>query len=68
MNYGRIDRAPDFRGVGGAAWQIPMAPLGQRGKPDVDGTIAGWVLNAPQAHPLWTYYLVSAIHLREIPG
>lgn len=68
MNYGRIERAPDLTGAFGAAWQLPVAPLGQRRRADLGATIAGWLLNAPQAHPLWTYYLVSVIHLHAIAG
>jgi hypothetical protein len=66
--YGTVEQEPDQIGVGGKAWRIPMAPVGQRGRPDSDGTVVGWLLHAPSAHPFWTYWMVAVIHLRPIDG
>lgn len=67
-NYGTITRHPDIVGTHGRAWQIPLSDVGRRGRPDADGTVIGWLLHAPQAHMLWTYYAVAVIHLRAIEG
>lgn len=68
MNYGTVAGTPDLVGVHGRAWRIPMATLGKRGRPDLDGTVDGWLLHAPGAHPLWAYWTICTIHLRPITG
>lgn len=30
--------------------------------------IATWLLFAPHAHPMWSYHILYAIRLREVPG
>lgn len=47
---------------------IPLQPIGDRGRPDWDATLAGCVLTLPWAHPLWSQYSVGLIHLRPIAG
>lgn len=27
-----------------------------------------WLIHHPTSHPFWSYYLVSLIHLRDVPG
>lgn len=61
-------RPPDIGGQGGRAWRLEAKPVGQRARADMDGTLTTWMVNAPQSHPIWTWYLISAIHLRDIPG
>lgn len=68
QKYGTVSRTPDIVGASGRAWQLPIAPIGQRGRPDADGTVIAWLLHAPAAHILWCYYAVAIIHLRPIPG
>lgn len=54
-------RAPDLKGRW-AAWKVSY--------PD-DGThtaLAQWLLLCPHAHPMWSYYVMTLVHLREAPG
>jgi hypothetical protein len=67
-NYGNVSRTPDVVGTVARAWRIPLAAVGQRGRPDADGTVDGWLLFQPGAHILWTYWAITTVHLREIPG
>ena len=62
-------REPDFVGVGAwRAWACNLPPMGQRGMPDRDATIASWLLFCPGAHAAWSYWYVSLCHLRPIEG
>ena len=29
-------------------------------------TLGGWIVHVPGAHPMWSYYLVSVVHLRPM--
>jgi hypothetical protein len=68
QNYGTVSQAPDLVGAYGRAWRIPMAPLGHRGRPDADATVAGWLMFVPSAHAFWTYWAAFVVHLRPIEG
>lgn len=61
-------REPDFEGPGGAAWRIAIPPEERAAKPDYQASLGMWHLHCPGAHPLWTWYVVTLIHLRDIPG
>lgn len=62
-------REPDFTGAGQwKAWKCKLAPVGQRGRPDFDAEVAIWLVFAPGAHACWSYWWISMIHLRPIPG
>ena len=66
-------REPDLVGEGvGAeqwrAWQSRNKPVGERGKPDWDAMIGRWLLFCPGAHAFWSYWWISLVHLRPIPG
>lgn len=37
-------------------------------RPDQEATVAAWFLQIPGAHPLWSCYMLSVVHLREIAG
>lgn len=53
-------RAPDVSGMGSAvrAWEI-----------EPTGSVCGrWLVSHPGAHPSWSWWVVSAVHLREEPG
>ena len=64
----------------GAAWKrvVPVdGPLGwgERILPgrheearESEAHIAAWFLHAPNAHPVWDRYILSLIHLRDVPG
>lgn len=32
-----------------------------------EASLAGWHMHCPHAHPFWSWYMVTLIHLREIP-
>lgn len=56
----RYDRPPDHVGSHGEAWLI-NAPG------DSTTTCARRVLRCEWAHPMWEYWLVSSVHLRDVP-
>lgn len=58
-------REPDFKGIAGRAWKIPHP---KDGPPDWAATISVYLLNVPGAHPFWSFWALSVIHLRPIPG
>lgn len=59
---------PMFEGVCGKAWKFPL--------PDDDGgdwrraagLDANFLIFAPGAHPFWSWHVLMAIHLRDVPG
>lgn len=63
-----ITAPPTFTGEAGEAWRLELPPAGQRGRPDFDASVGGFLLRAPRAHPLWDHYAISVIHLREMAG
>jgi hypothetical protein len=58
-------REPDVKGPYGRAWFI-------RDKDpkfvDHQACLGSWLVNVPGAHPFWEYWLVTIVHLRDIPG
>src|SRR5579864_4243453 len=60
-------REPDLSGHA-KAWVIPI----QRGRPGWEPTmeagLAHYLLNCNWSHPFWSWYSISGIHLRDIPG
>jgi hypothetical protein len=57
-----ISVGPDIDGPHARAWLIDF----RQTKPH--SGVAGWLVEAPFAHPLWHSYRISLIHLREVPG
>lgn len=55
---------PDENGWHGSAWTFRDTILKHHPKSAV---IAAWVINAPWAHPFWSNYLLTIIHLRPVP-
>lgn len=60
---------PDMSGPHGDAWEIakerglfPNAP------PDWAACLGEWIVRAPGANPMWSWWSVTVIHLRDIPG
>jgi hypothetical protein len=57
------------QGLHGRAWEVNWEAY--RAHLDVaaadDATLAGWIVEAPWAHPLWHSYMVVLVHLRPLP-
>jgi hypothetical protein len=58
-------RAPDFKGAAGDGWRVAR-PAG--GEASWAATLASWIVNVVGAHPWWTWWQVSVVHLRDLPG
>lgn len=63
-----ITEAPTLTGAFGTAWRVRLQPVGQRERPDHDGTVGAFIVRAPNAHPLWDHYAINVMHLRPIEG
>lgn len=62
-----IKRPPDAPGqFGRKAWRLPLDKLVKDKEPTA--TLASWLVFCPGAHPLWSYWGTSIIHLRPMPG
>lgn len=61
-------REPDITGEGGSVWRLNLAPPDASQPPETHSTVGLWLLHAPEAHPMWEYYVVVLIHLRDIEG
>ena len=64
MKHPTITKAPDLTGIGGLAWQI----ADNRTTPDHAGSLGGWLVYVPGAHPWWHTWALVLVHLRDIPG
>jgi hypothetical protein len=64
----RISDHPTFVGRAGQAWRVALPDVGQRAKPDFDGSVGLFLVRVPGAHPFWEYWAVSMIHLRPMAG
>jgi hypothetical protein len=56
-------RDPDFSGAA-RAWRIADTA---KSEPAHEASIAAWLVNGP-FHPLWSWWMVAVISLRDIPG
>jgi hypothetical protein len=56
-------RPPDVDGFA-KAWYIEN----KSGVADHQATLAMWLVNAPWAHPFWSWWNIGLLHLRDIPG
>ena len=62
-------RAPDSRGRAGRAWRLsPPTPEYLETHPDHQAGIVTWLLNVPGAHIAWSWWMLGAISLRDLPG
>jgi hypothetical protein len=57
-------REPDIHGPVGRAWLLEKLV---KTTPSHDACLASWLVNRPGVHP-WSWWLVSLIHLRELPN
>lgn len=56
-------KRPDQEGKAGRAWLIPESK-----DPEHAASLASWLVNVPEAHPYWEWWLLSVVHLRSVPG
>jgi hypothetical protein len=56
-------REPELAGAGTKAWKVALVPQ----SPEQEAKLAAWVVEGP-FHPMWSRWLLSVIHLRDIPG
>jgi len=58
---------PDYQGARGRAWEVTGA-----GRDEVrvehTASLGIWLIEAPMANPLWSYYAATLFHLQGIPG
>lgn len=57
-------REPDKEGVFAKAWLSRLRGT----KPAHEAHLASWVINGDSFHPLWRWWVMTLIHLRDIPG
>jgi len=71
MTPDHIERAPDLTGPRGRAWRIDMDAYFKTFNISEDdrrrASIAGWIIEAPWAHPFWHSYAIGLLHLRPHP-
>jgi hypothetical protein len=61
----RPTRPPDIEGRLGRAWRVTARGDGPA---DWQACLGAYLVEAPFAHPIWSHYMVSAVHLRDIDG
>lgn len=62
----QVKNPPTLKTSFGAAWELSIEDLRKKaGVSDNDDcSVAAWVVFCPWAHMLWSYYYISAVHLR----
>jgi hypothetical protein len=63
-----VTAPPVVSGPHGRAWLCDLAATRKvlNIKPESDGTLANWVVEAPWAHPCWHSYALILVHLRPL--
>lgn len=56
---------PTITGASGSAWMAAITPELKAGWP---AGLDTWLLHCPAAHPFWSWYVMTACSLRDIPG
>lgn len=61
-------RNADLTGPAGQAWRLDLPSLMKKYNlsPDSCALVGAWVVNQPSSHPLWPWYRMVLIHLREL--
>lgn len=59
-------RDPNTSGVAGRAWKVALDAPWVKSAPN--STLVAWFLCVPSAHPFWSWYSISVIHLRDMEG
>lgn len=64
-----ISILPTVTGQHGKAWSLDLPACHRRAgvRPEDDGTVVAWLIEAPFAHPAWHSYWLNIIHLRPMP-
>lgn len=57
-------RDPDLQGPYGRGWQLKHIET----RPDHQASLGTWLVNCPNAHPFWHWWMVGMVSLRDIPG
>lgn len=57
---------PDLVGVSGRAWKVTKPDTLR--SPAQAASLESFLVNVPNAHPFWAFWIVSVIHLRDLPG
>ena len=55
-------RDSDLQGPGGRAWRVTIEV--QEGH----ASLGLWLVNAPGAHPFWSWWAINIVHLRPLEG
>jgi hypothetical protein len=50
------------------AFSTRLDPVGKRKTPDANASLCRWMMRLPGQHPLWSRYVLTMAHLRDIPG
>lgn len=58
-------RHHDLGGPAARVWRLD--PTHARRHPDHAASIGAWLVNGP-FHPLWSWWMVYVVHLRDVPG
>lgn len=66
----KIDVTPTIVGPHGRAWICDTDEFRRwkHVKPEDDGSLVIWCVEAPWAHPVWHSYMICLMHLRPLPG
>ena len=61
---------PDYSFGDCKAWVANDEGVARNGGHDVNkfASLRTWIIKAPYAHPLWSYYVLAVVHLRPIDG
>lgn len=61
---------PTLTGPKGRAWLVDknLININQKIDPAKNCSVCVWIIEAEWAHPLWHSYVLTTIHLRNIPG
>lgn len=57
-----MKREPDITGRGVRAWKITDE------RPAARAGLGAWLVNCTWAHPAWSWWTVSVVHLRDLEG
>ncbi len=60
-------RKPTLEGPAAKGWQLDRSKYAHK-DPAQECQLTTWIVQRPGAHPFWEHWVVSVIHLRDIPG